>query len=272
MYNTGVDYFKSLLDAELVASNNRPPIFTASMQRSGQHAVLAWLCKNVAPVIHFNHCVFEVRNGKVVVAPLKGRCVIYTSSGVSDFGIGNVKEMLEKLNDYNLDDYVLLFSFEDLNLNNKVYKKVKSKYRAKEILIIRDPLNWLASAIKHNKATEKQLKKKIRIYNKYYDVFCSRKSGAIIYNDWLSGDRCGIYKSLFLPYQYRGDFSDLEVQPFGGGSSFTGSQQSKDLVDNVQSRWLEMQENEKFKRLVNGFDVDSSSFGKTFGFDPGASL
>lgn len=272
MYNTAVDHLKSLKDAELVVSNNRPAIFTASMQRSGQHAVLAWLCKNLAPVIHFNHCVFEVTNGKVVVAPLKGRCVIYTSSDVIDFGIGNVKEMLKKLNDYNLDDYVILYSFEDLNLDNKIYKKIKSKYLAKEILIIRDPLNWLASAIKHNKATERQLKKKIKIYNKYYDLCRSKKAEFIIYNDWLTGERSEIYKSLWLPYEYRGDFSDLDVQPFGGGSSFTGSQQSMNLVDNVQSRWLEMKDNDKFRRLVGGFDIDSSSFVKMFGFDPCASL
>ena len=90
---------------------DRKIFLTFAPMRSGQHAVIDWICKGLSDgVIHFNLCGF-LREGLLYrLWPWNGRRVIYYDTGKSDSGEqGQAKFREEKLE--NLPEN-LVFSME----------------------------------------------------------------------------------------------------------------------------------------------------------------
>lgn len=254
MFNSGNDRIKSLFDVKPILINNKPIFSTVSMQRSGQHAIIRWLAKNMEPVIHLNHCVFQFSKGKIQVIPLKGRCVIYNNGEEHDFGICGQKEMYKKLSQYNINDFSILYSFEDLNPENKVYRKFKKLTKTKEVFILRDPLNWLASTIKHKDYSLNDLEKRAEIYIKHLKGV-QKGNSSIIFNKWLIEDRAVLFNQIDLGIPYKADVEDrTKIQSFGGGSSFSKEKGTEKIEEEVLKRWKLMKENLKFKTISEKYD------------------
>lgn len=274
-------HLKNLLPVEAIApvqnlKNNQARKFvTFSLKRSGQHAVINWLCSQIQDIAHFNHCNFERKRLSNWITPINNRVIQYDGNEKIDSGIQDYHEMvnlLSELKHYNN----LLYSFEDIDIQNKILNKYIHNNNPTVIIILRDPYNWLASTLKRKDCSHQQLIVKINILVKYLEQALSLRSYldcptiTINYNKWVNdiNYRKDICLKLDTSFSASADKSILEVPDFGGGSSFDGTAPIKEnFNNNVLNRWKEFASDPIYRELLNEprltglsksyFDIDS---------------
>jgi len=241
---------------------------TIALKRSGQHAVINWLCHQLGSVVHFNHCIFVRRGIFMTATPISGRFVTYQNQEKVDSGwtaSNNDKKPLSsffaKLDKIGLYDN-LLFSFEDRALTDPLLKKLLTKYNPKIILMLRDPYNCLASSFKHHngKTTLTELQEKKAKLVTYLEQVLGIKDylkspvASIEFGSWLKNEnyRKAIMENLGLPFSKAVETAIEEVQPFGGGSSFDGQNAEHTVLrQKVFERWKSYQDNAEYKNLLS---------------------
>lgn len=247
---------------------------TIALQRSGQHAVINWLCEQLGSVIHFNHCTFMRKRLTMMPVPVSGRYVTYSDQGKTDSGIiasNKDKTALEaffnQLADIDLYQNII-YSFEDWNLQDIYLQKLIHNHNLKVILILRDPYNWLASSFKHhdNKAPTTVLKEKKRRLISYLEQvlnindYLKHDVVAIDFSQWLVSTqyRKEIMEHLGLTFSKSSEVSVEEVQPFGGGSSFDGQTVDPHMLrKSVNERWRSYEENQEYRALLEDDNLEN---------------
>jgi len=257
-------HLKTLLPVEAdspiknIGDQKTQKFVTFSLKRSGQHAVINWLCSQIQDVAHFNHCNFERRHLYNWIPPINNRVIQYNGIDKTDSGIQSYSKMLKLLNE--MSHYKnLLYSFEDIDLDNKILKKYILKNKPVVIIILRDPYNWLASTIKRKDCSHQQLLVKKNILIKYLAQatrladHLGSPTITINYNKWVTDIdyRKEICTTLDLSFSISADSSILEVPDFGGGSSFEGTTPIKEKHDNVFNRWQEYVSDPVYRELLN---------------------
>lgn len=240
-------------------SNNTGRIITLSLQRSGQHAVINWLCAQLQNVVHFNHCHFERTNLTFKIIPVNNRIIVYKENEKNDSGLQSreaANSFLSKIDSYER----LLYSFEDIDPDNTLLNNYIRNSDPTVILIIRDPYNWLASSLKHGQSSQKQLATKKDIIVKYLEQaleitdHIKHPVVTINFNDWATNIlyRKNIMAKLSLPFSESADNALQEVPDFGGGSSFdeTKSNTSNSKM-NVFDRWRDYADDPVFRKLLD---------------------
>lgn len=231
---------------------------TISLQRSGQHAVISWLCYQLGNTLHYNHCWFERRGKLNWVTPINNRIIHYHDGDIYDSGVQDAKEMSKYLLSIRSFENVL-YSFEDLDIKHKLLRKYVHTQLPTVILILRDPYNWLASSLKHKKSSRKQLIAKRDYFIRYMEQtlgehdYLDYPVTAINYNKWLSdfNYRKRICDSLNIPYRGEPSHEKQAIQDFGGGSSFDGLAIDKEkLLSNVLRRWEKYRNDEFFNETL----------------------
>jgi len=270
---------KHMLKEKLPVKGIEPPCIngnvkkfvTLSLQRSGQHAVINWICSQKKDVIHFNHCNFERKHLSNWITPINNRVIHYDSNDKIDSDIQSYDEMVDFLSRIERCKH-LLYSFEDVDIENKILQKYILKTKPIVIIILRDPYNWLASTLKHREFGFKQLvnKKKILIkYMKqalYLNDYLGCPTVTINYNKWVTDKtyRKDICLALDIPFSASADKSILEVPDFGGGSSFEGTKPIKECYNNsVFDRWKDFTSDPVYRELLNDphlIDLSKSFF------------
>jgi len=189
-----------------------------SMKRSGQHAIINWLCLQNLPAIHFNACSINKSKGR---EPRK-YIVLYDN---------NDRKIINK-GDISLKDYsLIIYNFE--NQINKI-----GLYP--EIIIIREPKNWTASMIKSNsnKVPKKHIWKKHANSNAY----------KILFDGWFENKsyRKKICEDLNLNFSDKG-VNDVfwRAESSFDGKTFDGAGQHMDVLH----RWKENEK--KVSKLVD---------------------
>lgn len=240
-------------------NHNTIRIVTLSLQRSGQHAVINWLCSQMINVIHFNHCRFERTCLSYKITPINNRIVIYKENNKYDSGVQSreaANSILSKIDSYER----LLYSFEDVDPNNILLNNYIHHIDPTVILIIRDPYNWLASSIKHGQSSPVMLALKKEIIVKYLEQALEVTNHikhpvvTINFNDWVTriSYRKEVIRKLDLPFSEAADNALQEVPDFGGGSSFDGTRSNTSNSNmNVFDRWKDYVDNPVFRKLLN---------------------
>jgi len=265
MFRTVKYRLKLLLPVRGDEPENDSPIertfVTLSLQRSGQHAIIDWLCHQTGEIAHFNHCQFERRGTKNWITPINKRVVLYRGAEKLDSGIQDRQKMRRFLC-RNRNYHQVLYSFEDIDIENPILNNYIRNKNPVVILILRDPYNWLASSIKHNRNSPDALYAKKRILIKYLEQALKMRDYLchpvviINYNNWVNqpGYRKTLCNELSIPFSEKADNSVENIQDFGGGSSFDGlTAESDTLKSAIFRRWT---------------DYVSDSFYRSFFDDP----
>lgn len=268
MISSVKNQIKKLLPVSAVGTSDKEQnvdvFVTLSLKRSGQHAVINWLCSQLLDIAHFNHCHFNRRYMHYWIKPINNRVVLYKNSKKLDSGIQNRENMHSFL--ANIHEYSRrLYSFEDVEIEEMLLRKFLKKYKPTIILIVRDPYNWLASTLKRKDCNETQLNRKISIFIKYLEQVLHIKeylpypSITINYNKWATDIeyRKSICSALKIPFSEKADSSTQEVPDFGGGSSFDGNALlQNNSKDNFLFRWKEYSSDAQYLRLLNNDYLD----------------
>ena len=260
-----------LIDIEESLHNSGNQLFLSfSMQRSGQHLVIDWICRGLnSSAAHFNHCRLYPTFKGLRLKPMVGRVTLYSKEEIVDSGkIGRnrVGDFLENAN-YEKE----FFSMEDVLPTEINYKYLCKKYQQPIIIILRDPANWLASSLKHPKFNNGQIKAKLKKYERFLELAFNKSEFHQMY--FISFNR------FILDYSYRSDLAKKlnlgsialaeealnRVPDFGGGSSFEGNS-SINSID-VCDRWKEYETDEFFRMSMKNDRLNLLSkefFGQDF--------
>ncbi|WP_144062941.1 hypothetical protein [Litchfieldella anticariensis] len=185
--------------------------------------------------------------------PVAGRVIIYNS--------GERKVDSGKQGKENVFDFVKKFIFckevysmEDVDFKKLSYRLLNG-IADKNLIILRDPCNWLASSMKHGKSTPEKLVKKKEILKKYLrEFYYHGENGKLIFIDYnkfvLS---CEYRKELFVKLSLD-NFIEAEqamysIPEFGGGSSFSGINSTISQED-VFERWMVYRNDKIFSDIL----------------------
>lgn len=231
-----------------------------AMGRSGSHAVINWICKNYqGNIIHRNNCIRGWDQKKFL-----------PWSGVKkEYGAPPWDAQLLNIEWFDPDDYDKhrFWEFEPWQQGD-----------VQQILLIRDPFNWLASSLKMR---ERNTKGKAYPFDKpFTDVMgIERPSGIDIYKKQAALARCSRfvrpltinYNKWFSDMLYRDQVADelgigktdkgtQGVSRFGGGSSFDSyNLDGQTWKLGVLDRWKEMYQYPAYRALIDNELAEISS-------------
>lgn len=176
------------------------------MKRSGQHAIINWLCEANQPALHFNRCT-QVKEK-----------IEY--KGITDY---HHKKRNSNICDFNLYN-LIVYNFEE-----QLIFKIKPKYIT-PIVIVREPKNLIASRIKVGISKFNNIMWINHMNSGYYTIF---------FDEWFSNEnyRIKIMNDLQLNFNEKG----LNQVYNSGKSSFDkfkydGKAQQMDVLN----RWKGM--------------------------------
>ena len=206
------------------------PLYTFfGMKRSGQHAIINWICKQHGGGITYkNNCNLQGHG--------RGTVALYKEGGA--FGAWN---------------------FEDPDIAKIIQVMGSNRFHgAIPILIIRDPYNWIASCmhrlvtsdskIEHDVALK--LPKRIETYKEHIKQTIDDLM-VISFNKWFSDSqyREGICAALEIPFTDEGKH---EVTRYGDGSSFDQRKYDGNAQQmQVLQRWEQYVNNKKYLEYID---------------------
>ena len=177
----------------------------------------------------------------------------------------------------------LIYSYEDYSLANifsPQFEKKHDLYLGKsaqryDVLIIRDPFNFIASRVKKNFFAVKE--KKINLVDLWIEYakefldetnYLKYNKVCINYNAWCQNPeyRCQIAQKLNIKFT---DSGFNKVRSFGGGSSFDSQKlDGQASAMNLNNRWQHFLDNRIYLELVNNPQLLAYSQ-RIFGHIPG---
>ena len=237
-------------------------ILVIALARSGHHAVIHWLCKQLpGRVAYYNNCnhLLQWRNKSVY------------SNGVRP-------------------STSHVYSFENFDISG--FREIKLNGRFDKIIFVnRDPYNWLASSMARGGALSKPKKlfrpseKQIKYLNYWgnsmtrLDMYIQYMKQCLNEEDYIGEPFYHInYNEWFLDKGYRKKlcdelglmFSDEgmdHVPPRGSGSSFDGKKfRGRGSQMDVLNRWKSLQDNEEYGACLTDEIKEYSK--KYFNFNP----
>lgn len=227
---------------------NQTEIRFIGLRRCGNHAVLNWIRKQAGGTVCF------LNNVEPDMSPFRFYHLHFPKDGYRSEAWGRFSQK----------DW-LIYSYEDHSLraiatqryerNHDLYVgKTQARYN---VLLLRDPFNWLASRLKKDYRTVKTPGETlVSLWIEQAKEFLGETNllphptVAIRYNQWFSDEpyRRAIAHQLGL--NFSDDGMDY-VGSYGGGSSFegmalTGQAQAMDVIN----RWRHFQDDDRFRALI----------------------
>lgn len=215
-------------------------IFFVSMMRSGHHAVLNWYSRNqFQPILHFNDC--RIVSGELVPDPPK--LVMYYNGHSNKYLLNEPpKEQDELIRKCRKT----IFSFEERR-HEYIEEAANIVHPQRTIYVVRDPLNFIASCMKH---AEKYPQVKQKLIDRMEERLTIWKYHALMLEKKQTTHLCAINYNLWFQHRrYRDNLARIhgfvnqdvgvdEVMLFGKGSSFDGLEYATNAAKmNVLSRW-----------------------------------
>jgi hypothetical protein len=233
---------------------HRRLLTTFALQRSGQHLVIDWICRGLVEALHVNNCRFVREGLSVVLRPLMGRRVLYTSSGIHDSGVQGRRAYRKSLPPTTPAN--LIYSLENQSLAQREVRKLSARFDPYIIVILRDPANWLASSLRHGMHSKETLRSNIGILKDYLrfagGLTATANSRAIAINfEKFTGDeayRRTIAERIGFTSFERAEEALQHTPDFGGGSSF---KDARGRSSGVHDRYLEYREDGFFQAVLS---------------------
>ena len=229
-------------------------IFFVSMMRSGHHAVLNWYSRNqFHPIRHFNDC--RILSGVIIPDP----------PNLTMFYNGHENKYLLNESHQNHDEWIknsrkTIYSFEERD-QEYIEEAANIVHPQKTVYVVRDPLNFIASCLKHVEKYPQVEQKLIGQMRKRLAIW---KDHALKLEEKQTAQHSAINFNLWFQHRsYRDNLARLhgfvnqdlgvnEVMLFGKGSSFDDLQYATDATKmNVLSRWETYQQNPNFRSFIS---------------------
>jgi len=266
------------LDVPYDEMRDQQVITTFGLQRSGQHLVIDWICHGLLDVIHLNHCRFYPECWNVALSPMTGRRVVYRNGMRDDSGIQGRENYEESLPAD--PPSALLYSVEDERLTWSPYRRLLAEYDPQTVLIIRDPANWLASSLKHDRHSKRELRKHAGILKEYiaHALQASESDAgpvdiAINYSRFIQDRayRATVAERLGLKDFDKAETALVHTPSFGGGSSFepdedaspeeaSASEEGSGETPSTLSRWVRYKNDSFFRSVLQDDELLELSY------------
>jgi len=240
-----------------------------SMQRSGQHLIIDWICRGLGDIAHINHCRRYLRFRGIRLEPMVGRVSVYGNGDVTDGGKMSREAMCQFVKQFQYSrEY---YSVEDVLPTVTGYRSLCVRYGNPMIIILRDPANWLASTLKHSKSNRRMVKRKVDMLKNLLDIgIRSSKlpnAAVVNFNRFIvdSSYREDLAERLGLMSLDNAESALHNVPDFGGGSSFGGHDHS--TVADVSQRWRTYENDPFYRSLLADRELRSLSeeyFGRDY--------
>ena len=206
---------------KIIQTMQNKELYIFSMKRSGQHAIINWLCKQNQPSLHYNACTFKN-------SPIPTNKIYEYKNGYVECSVRANKKFDHSL--YNL----IIYNFEDQSP-----QKLSDKHKNKITIITRDIYNLVASRLKKDLVWHKSIWMDLDKWNGY----------KIHFDTWFINKdyRKQICNDLNIP------FTDDGLQDVfdNGESSFDGkTKDGKAQEMDVLYRWKEWENNSKYKKII----------------------
>ena len=215
--------------------------FVFAMKRSGHHALVNWISRNLGDCIHLNN----------VSARENSSVKDWRSSETRVFGSDKSKN--------------LVANFEDFEFRQ--FKKLRwpQNQPVFHILFMRDFPNWLASSYKRKDwATGRipfeyltkergKMPSRIEIYREHSQMFISNDPRFIFvsYNQFLTDFEYRNRLAQKLGFRnVLGESKLMEVSEFGSGSSFTAMKERDIKTEDVFTRYKKYADDREFQTLI----------------------
>jgi len=170
-----------------------------ALKRSGHHAIINWMCKNVKNVYFLNNI-----NGLKTKLPSKEELDLIVT---------------------NKDWF--FFNVEDWDIGTCDLKLVEN-LNAEKIYVFRNPFNLMASRI-NNSLISGSLEHLsdcvgiLELWKKYAKLYVSKKYTKIIFYDlWFSSEEYRKFIAEYMGFKYS-ELGLFDVPHYGGGSSFNST-------------------------------------------------
>lgn len=286
------DLFRMLKQRDDTCIVNRKEIRVLGLRRSGNHAIINWICRQ-APTnqVFINHA-------RVMDNPYRNvyrdQLFLQQRPELRGWRCEDIEWWRQEARGNFSEKDVLIYSYEDQEIERVVhpfFEKKHDLYLGKsqdryDVLIVRDPFNLFASRIKGNKPRENARNfDLLQVYSRRLTLpelwisyakeclnetnFLSNKKIVIKYNLWFSDIeyRRQIADQIGLEFTDAG-FDDV-VRAGGIGSSFDNQSFSGQASQmNVLNRWKSFENDPCFRELIlkNSELIDYSA--KLFGDIP----
>jgi hypothetical protein len=220
------------------------------MKRSGHHAIIQWIAANsTGATRHTNDCYMS--NGKLVPGKLQS-----DNSKVTIYGKGKVQSHIWNIEDFDTNMWKKADPREAKNV-------VKSCSTIIEVLVLRDPFNWVASCLRSGGGPKNRLPFKIPVY-KRQARFCKAPHREVVFvnfNLWFDSE--GYRKDLSEKLRLASYNEGLnKTSPRGGGSSFDKmAYKNRAQEMDVLNRYKEFADIPSYRKMM---DEELTLIAKTF--------
>jgi hypothetical protein len=244
-------------------------IFFVSMMRSGHHAVLNWYARNqFQPIRHFNDC--RIVCGDIIPDP--PNLIVFYNGHANQYLLNEPPHAQEEWIE---NCAKTIFSFEERDQG--YIEAAADIVRPQRIIyVVRDPLNFIASCLKH---AEKYPQVKHKLIDKMAERLSIWKIHALKLEKKQTKSHCAINFNLWFQHRsYRDNIAIIhgfvnqdvgvdEVMLFGKGSSFDGLQYATNAtMMNVLNRWETYQRDPDFRSYITQelVEISERMFGVTY--------
>jgi len=243
---------------------NELEIQVLGLQRSGNHAILAWLFQQFDEPVYFFNNVRHFGNPMREFQPVDLPNTVPMRRGNSPGRTRRLHEVEQQ------QKKTLVYSYENLPLDRlRVRSLVPDREnvigrsrRLCRVLIVRDFYNWLASRIRYHEITRSEVPPFRKVerfvsgwlayaseYLRITDYIADMEVTAVSYNRWVTDERYRHELLLELDVPVKNN-SISYVPRAGGGSSFDATEFcGRSAGMRIGDRWLYLKD-EKFRDIV----------------------
>lgn len=268
-----------LIDRYLLITNqinelkvNNQKIRVCGLRRTGNHAIINWIIQQASGnVVHLNDIFIAENPYRAAVEGLQTKDPKFywkayrMRSNPLYSGMDYMEVLKQEMNrDFIIKD-MLIYSLEDYRLKLMNKRNIRKKHllffggseEQKDILILRDPYNLLASRMKHENIGLKTRS----VFKSFAEMWIEYAREFLGETNYLKNNKYLInYNQWARNYNYRKEtaenlklnFTDAgfdNITNYGGGSSFNGINTQKKL--DVTNRWKTFKDDPVFLKMLS---------------------
>lgn len=287
------DYSRTLQRKDSQSVINKKEVRVMGLRRSGNHAIINWIAKQVSGEVMFINHVKPLEN------PYRDQYESQVILGRElDNTLWNFRDTAwwkrEKEGEFSLKD-CLLYSYEDQEIEKIAKPSFELKHdlylgksdQRYDVVVMRDPFNLFASRLKSKPREDRPNFSMLEVYSRRYnlpELWVSYAKECLAETSLLKNKKLFVnYNQWFFDIEYRKslsaqlhmEFSDdglNDISVSGRGSSFDGDKYAGEAHKmDVLNRWKQFADIPRYRQLFKTEGIEEYSL-KLFGHIPGTEV
>lgn len=287
------DYSRMVQKRDFQAVINKKEVRVMGLRRSGNHAIINWIAKQVKGEVMFINHVKPLEN------PYRDQYESQVILGRElDNSLWNYRDTAwwksEKEGNFSLKD-CLLYSYEDQEIEKIAKPSFESKHdlylgkseQRYDVVVMRDPFNLFASRLKSKPREDRPNFSMLEVYSRRYnlpELWVAYAKECLGETSLLKNNKIFVnYNKWFFDIEYRKSLSELlqvnftddglnDISVSGRGSSFDGDKYAgKAYKMDVLNRWKQFADIPRYRQLFQTEGLEEYAL-KLFGHIPGTEV